>query len=64
MNSKQLHYFVTIVESGSFTAAAQVLGLSQPPLSKQLMALEEELGVTLLVRGSRKAKPTEAGAFL
>lgn len=64
MNSKQLLYFVTIVETGSFTAAAQALGLSQPPLSKQLMSLEEELGVTLLSRGSRKAEPTEAGRFL
>ena len=43
MNSKQLHYFVAIVETGSFTAAAQALGLSQPPLSKQIMALEKEL---------------------
>ena len=64
MNSKQLHYFVTIVETGSFTAAAQTLGLSQPPLSKQIMALEEELGVSLLVRSSRKAVPTQAGTFL
>lgn len=64
MNSKQLHYFVAIVETGSFTAAAQALGLSQPPLSKQIMALEEELGVCLLTRGSRKAEPTPAGAFL
>lgn len=64
MTSKQLLYFVTIVETGSFTAAAQALGLSQPPLSKQLMTLEEEVGVTLLVRGSRKAQPTQAGSFL
>ena len=64
MNSKQLHYFVAIVETGSFTAAAQALGLSQPPLSKQIMALEKELGVSLLTRSSRKAEPTPAGAFL
>ncbi len=64
MTSKQLLYFVTIVETGSFTAAAQALGLSQPPLSKQLMALEEEVGITLLVRGFRKVRPTEAGSFL
>lgn len=64
MNSKQLYYFVTIVETGSFTAAARQLGLSQPPLSKQMMALEDELGVPLLIRNSRRAQPTEAGAFL
>ena len=43
MNSKQLFYFVSVAETGSFTAAAQKLGLSQPPLSKQIMLLEEEL---------------------
>ncbi len=64
MNSRQLHYFAAIVETGSFTAAAQALGLSQPPLSKQIMALEEELGVCLLTRTSRKAEPTQAGVFL
>ena len=61
MNSKQLFYFVSVAETGSFTAAAQKLGLSQPPLSKQIMLLEEELGVILLKRGSRKAELTEEG---
>jgi len=64
MNSKQLFYFTTVAETGSFTAAAQKLGLSQPPLSKQVMLLEEELGVTLFSRGSRKVELTEAGAYL
>ena len=43
MNSRQLTYFVAIAETGSFTAAAKSLGLSQPPLSKQIQTLEEEL---------------------
>ena len=64
MNSKQLFYFVSVAETGSFTAAAQKLGLSQPPLSKQIMLLEEELGVILLKRGSRKAELTEEGTYL
>lgn len=64
MNSKQLFYFVSVAETGSFTAAAQKLGLSQPPLSKQIMLLEEELGVMLLKRGSRKAELTEEGTYL
>lgn len=64
MNSKQLLYFASVAETGSFTAAAQKLGLSQPPLSKQIMLLEEELGVTLLKRGSRKAELTEEGIYL
>lgn len=64
MNSRQLYYFTVIAETGSFTAAARKLGLSQPPLSKQIMALEEDLGVRLLTRGARKAELTEAGACL
>ena len=64
MNSKQLFYFVSVAETGSFTAAAQKLGLSQPPLSKQIMLLEEELGVMLLKRGSIKAELTEEGTYL
>lgn len=64
LNSKQLYYFLTVAETGSFTAASKKLGLSQPPLSKQIMLLEEELGLKLLERGSRKTDLTEAGAFL
>lgn len=64
MNSKQLYYFTVIAETGSFTAAAKKLGLSQPPLSKHMMQLEEDLGVRLLSRGARKAELTEAGAYL
>jgi DNA-binding transcriptional LysR family regulator len=64
LNSKQLYYFITIAETGSFTDAAKKLGLSQPPLSKQIMLLEEELGLKLFERGSRKTELTEAGAFL
>lgn len=64
MNSRQLYYFTVIAETGSFTAAARKLGLSQPPLSKQIMLLEEDLGVRLLTRGARKAELTEAGAYL
>lgn len=64
INSKQLYYFTVIAESGSFTAAAKKLRLSQPPLSKQIMLLEEDLGIKLFERGSRKTELTEAGAFL
>lgn len=64
INSKQLSYFLVIAETGSFTSAAKKLGLSQPPLSKQIMLLEEELRVKLFERGSRKTELTEAGAFL
>lgn len=61
---KQLLYYVTIAETGSFTIAAEKLNLSQPPLSKQMMLLEKELNVQLLIRSSRKIKLTEAGSVL
>ena len=64
MDLKQLRYFVTIVEEGQITAAAQRLHMAQPPLSHQLKLLEEELGVTLLRRGSRKVTLTDAGKVL
>lgn len=50
MNLRQLQYFVTVVEEGSFTRAAQRLYVAQPSLSKQLAALEAELGGPLLER--------------
>ena len=64
MNYRQLYYFVTIVESGNITAAAKKLELSQPPLSKQIMALEEELGIKLMERSSRKITLTDAGFLM
>lgn len=64
MTAKQLLYFVTIAETGSFTMAAEKLNLSQPPLSKQIMLLEKELDTQLLVRSSRRIKLTESGVVL
>jgi len=64
MSYKQLFYFVTIVESGNISAAAKKLALSQPPLSKQIMLLENELGVKLMERSSRKITLTDAGFLL
>ena len=61
---KQLRIFRTIVEVGSFTGAADQLGLSQPAISQQVRALEESLGVPLLVRAGRGARPTPAGDVL
>ena len=56
MNLKQLFYFTVIAQTKSFSAAARQLGLSQPPLSKQMMALEEELGTSLIHRTARDRK--------
>ena len=64
MNLKQLEYFVAIAEERQITAAARRLNISQPPLSYELRQLESELGVTLVVRGPRQARLTEAGQLL
>ncbi|HVJ33992.1 MAG TPA: LysR family transcriptional regulator [Terriglobia bacterium] len=53
--------FVQVVEAGSFSAAARLLGVGQPAVSKTVAQLEERLGVQLLLRSSRRLTPTEAG---
>lgn len=64
MNFKQLYYFTVIVETGSISAAAVKLDLSQPPLSRQLLQLEESLGTPLLKRGAHGIELTGAGQLL
>lgn len=64
MNLQQLITFSTVVAEGSMTAAAEKLYLTQPAVSQQIRNLEEELGVNLLVRGVRQAKPTVQGQML
>jgi len=58
---RQLEYFVTVVDEGSFTRAAELLHVSQPGLSHQIQALERELGGPLLERLPRKVRLTPAG---
>lgn len=64
LDIKQLKYFMAIAEEEQITSAAKRLHISQPPLSYQLKTLEEELGVKLVERGSRKVKLTDAGRML
>lgn len=61
MNTKQLEYALTLAQTRNFSQAAQQLNMSQPTLSKQIRALEEELGVQLFDRGSVPLTLTGAG---
>jgi DNA-binding transcriptional LysR family regulator len=56
-----LETFSTVVENGSFTAAADALGISKPVVSKQVSLLERHLGVQLLHRTTRRLHLTDAG---
>lgn len=64
MNISQLRTFTTVVDHGSFSEAARVLGISQPAVTMQMQALEADIGATLLDRGYRKVALTEAGRLL
>ena len=61
MDFKSLTYFVTVAEELNITRAAEKLCMSQPPLSNQIKALEEELDTTLFIRGGRHLQLTDAG---
>ncbi len=64
MNIAQLKAFLAVVDEGSFSAAARVLGISQPAVTMQIRALEEDLNAVLLDRRYRKIDLTEAGKEL
>jgi LysR family transcriptional regulator, nitrogen assimilation regulatory protein len=61
---KQIRYFIKIVEVGSFTKAAELLGIAQPSLGFQIRKLEQELRVQLLLRNSRGVELTPPGRAL
>lgn len=60
---RQLKYFLTVVDTGSFTEAAAQCFISQSAISQQIQVLERELGVQLLLRENRKLTLTEAGQY-
>ena len=64
MNLKQLESFVLIIESRSFSQAAQKLYLTQPTISSHISLLEKELNSQLLIRTTKDVYPTEDGKKL
>jgi len=60
-NLNRLAYFAAVVETGSFTRAAERLKVTKAVVSSQITQLEQEIQATLLIRSTRKVSPTEAG---
>jgi DNA-binding transcriptional LysR family regulator len=58
---REMELFVRVIETGSFSTAARDLKIGQPAISKTIAALEDRLGVRMLIRSTRRLSPTEAG---
>ena len=63
MEFRALKYFLTVAQEENITKAAQILHVTQPTLSRQMMNLEEELGVALFQRGRYQTVLTEEGVI-
>ena len=60
----QLHLFHLVLKHGSFTRAAEVVGITQSAITRQVQGMESGLGMALLERTTRSVKATPAGEFL
>ena len=63
MELRHLRYFLAVAEELNFTKASEKLHLSQPPLSRQIRELEDEIGAKLFDRSNKKVTLTEAGKY-
>ena len=64
METRVLRYFLAVAREESITKAAEVLHITQPTLSRQIAQMEDDLGVKLFVRGTRKIVLTNEGLLL
>lgn len=64
MDIRVMRYFLAVAREESITRAAEALHISQPPLSRQMKELEEELGKQLFIRGAKKITLTDEGVIL
>ena len=64
MELRLLRYFLTVAKEQSFTKAAEQLHITQPTLSRQMAAFEEDLGITLFIRNGKKISLTDEGILL
>lgn len=64
MEIRQLRYFVAVADEGNVSGAARVLNVSQPPVTRQIHQLEQEIGQKLFVRSSKGVELTAAGTAL
>lgn len=64
MEIRQLLYFLEVAKQKNMTKAAEILHVSQPALSKMVKSLEEELGMTLIIRSNKSSEVTDSGLIV